>query len=387
MSTTTNLLILFLILFLSSCTEKGTKEQTEKKAKETSPPAQTPAQKSETKQEEKTDTVSLLLRGFRTYSNFSLADYLQRGVEVVFDNSNHPFNIIQLIDYAKSPRQVIVKADGFDNWNVRHIITLGARVVVSCKSFTPFEIQAFIDAAQPNQKMNVSVIGYYCKPQDLLEFVKSGAKVKVNKLQEPFHIVNLIDAGYKYHNKPLVDVDVEGFGSLHVKEFIRRGANIFVSGWYPGFNVYEFCRISNNVKKGKVWVFGNKYSLKENKRFLEQNATIFIGKDSRGTGFNAFEVAEIIQKNPSKVVVIGDFYQPHEIAKFIELGAKVVFLYRYQAIHHLNSYVYQTPPPEPPVLSQKNKYGYYPPKREYNYLHRPSPNVNLDLYKLFNILY
>lgn len=152
MSTITNLLILFLILFLSSCTEKETKEQTEKKAKETSPPAQTPAQKSETKQEEKTDTVSLLLRGFRTYSNFSLADYLQRGVEVVFDNSIHPFNFIQLIDYAKSPRQVIVKADGFDNWNVRHIITLGARVVVSCKSFTPFEIQAFIDAAQPDQK-------------------------------------------------------------------------------------------------------------------------------------------------------------------------------------------------------------------------------------------
>jgi len=81
-----------------------------------------------------------------------------------------------------------------------------------------------------------------------------------------------------------------------------------------------------------------------------------LGRYYKG-GFNAFEVAELIRKNPSNVIVVGDFYQAHEIAEFIRLGAKVIFIYCTQDNCDIEAFLNKTPPPARNVLSQDNKAG------------------------------
>ncbi len=315
------------------------------------------------------------------YDNYALSKYLGKGVEVIFDSRKYDFDISQLITYAIDPYQIVIKARGFDNWSVSDFAGKGARVLVDCCSFTDFEIRAFINSTPQNKKDNVIVYACRCGCLSVLDYIKMGARIKINKIHEPFNIVNFIDAGWKLHNKALVEVDAYGFDSHWIVEFIRRGANIFVSKGFSGFDVLQFAKISKETNKGKIKIDGKFFTLNELQWFLYYDATIIVGRYYKYVGWrylkygpNAFEVAELIRKNPSHVIVVGDFYQAHEIAEFIRLGAKVIFLYC--CTHDkcdIEAFLNKTPPPARDVLSQDNKKGTAPAIRGKDYYHTPRP--------------
>ncbi|TAL67097.1 MAG: hypothetical protein EPN82_16115 [Bacteroidetes bacterium] len=304
------------------------------------------------------------------YSNYSLSQYLSKGAEVIFDSKRNCCDIDQLIGYAKDPYQVVIKAKGIDNWCVSDFAEKGTRVLVDCRNFTNFEITAFINHAPKNKKSNVIVYACGCCCGSVMDYVKLGARIKINKAHEPFNIINYIDAGWKLHNKALVEVDASGFGCHWVAEFIRRGADVFVSSGYCGFDVLQFAKIAKETGKGKVRIDGKFFTLNEIQRFLEYDATVIVGRYYK-CGLNAFEVAELIRKNPSHVVVVGDFYQPHEIAEFIRLGAKIIFIYCTQDNCDIEAFLNKTPPPARDVLSQDNKAGKSKAIKFKDYKHSP----------------
>jgi hypothetical protein len=154
-----------------------------------------------------------------------------------------------------------------------------------------------------------------------------------------------------------------------------------VSKGFTGFDVREFAKISKETGKGKVKIDGKAFTLNELQWFLYYDATIIIGKHWVFTGgkwkldgLNAFEVAELIRKNPLHVVVVGDYYQAHENAEFIRLGAKVILLYCCtQDNCDIEAYLNKTPPPKKDVLSQDNFRGTAPAIRGKDYYHKPIP--------------
>lgn len=306
------------------------------------------------------------------YGNYSLSQYISKGAEVIFDSNKDCCDISQLITYAKDPYQIVIKAKGMDNWCVADFAEKGTRVLVDCWNFTDFEVRAFINHAPKDKKDNVIVYACGCCCGSVLEYVKMGARIKINKKHEPFNTINDIDAGWKLHNKALVEVDAFGFDCHWVDEFIRRGANIFVGNGFCSFDVLQFAKISKETNKGKIKIDGKFFTLKEIQRFLEYDATVIVGRYYK-CGLNAFEVAELIRKNPSHVVVVGDFYQAHEIAEFIRLGAKVIFIYCIQDNCDIEAFLNKTPPPARDVLSRDNKAGKTKLMKFYDYKHTPKP--------------
>ncbi|OGU14176.1 MAG: hypothetical protein A2X61_07090 [Ignavibacteria bacterium GWB2_35_12] len=317
------------------------------------------------------------------YGNYSLSQYLSKGAEVIFDNKKDCYDISQLIGYAKDPYQVVIKAKGMDNWCVAGFVEKGARVLVDCQNFTNFEVSAFINHAAVDKESNVIVYACGCCCGNVLEYVKMGARIKINKIHEPFNIINYIDAGWKLHNKALVEVDAYGFDCHWVAEFIRRGANIFVGKGFYSFDVLQFAKITKETNKADIKIDGKFFTLKEIQRFLDYDATVIVGRHYKYLGWrflkyglNAFEVAELIRKNPSHVIVVGDFYQAHEIAEFIRLGAKVIFIYCSQDNCDIEAFLNKTPPPARDVLSQDNKAGKTKAMRFFDYKHTPKPCRN-----------
>ncbi|MBI5326282.1 MAG: hypothetical protein HZB41_13590 [Ignavibacteriae bacterium] len=309
------------------------------------------------------------------YGNFALSQYIGKGAEVIFDYKKDCCDISQLMTYAKDPYQVVIKAKGFDNWCVADFTEKGARVLVDCWNFTDFEVRAFIEHAPKEKKDNVIVYACGCCCGSVMEYIKMGARIKINKAHEPFNIVNYIDAGWKLHNKPLVEVDASGFDCHWVYEFIRRGANIFVGKGFCSFDVMQFAKLCKETGKGKIKIDGKFFNLKEIQRFLENDATVIVGRYYKG-GLNAFEVAELIRKNPSHVIVVGDFYQAHEIAEFIRLGAKIIFIFCTQDNCDVEAFLNKTPPPARDVLSQDNKAGKTKAMKFFDYKHTPKPCRN-----------
>jgi len=197
------------------------------------------------------------------------------GAEVIFDNKKDCYDISQLIGYAKDPYQVVIKAKGM-TIGVFPICRESVRVLVDCWNFTDFEVRAFINHAPKDKKDNVIVYACGCCCGSVLEYVNMGARIKINKKHEPFNIVNYIDASWKLHNKALVEVDVFGFDSHWVGEFIRRGANIFAGNGFCSFDVLQFAKISKETGKGKIKIDGKFFTLKEIQRFLEYDATVVV---------------------------------------------------------------------------------------------------------------
>ncbi len=306
------------------------------------------------------------------YSNYSLSEFLSKGAEVILDKKEDDCDVSQLIGYAKDPYQVVVRARGFSDWSVADFAQKGARILVDCGNYTDFEIRSFINYAPADKKSNVIVYACHCCCGNTLDFIKMGARIKINKAQEPFNILNYIDTGWKLHNKPLVEVDAYGFSCNWVQEFIHRGANVFVGKGFCGFDVLQFARTAKETNKGNVKIDGKFFSLKELSKFLDYDATIIVGKYYKH-GLASFEVAELIQKNPKCVVVVGDGYQAHEIAEFIRLGAKVIFIYCTQDTCDINAYLDRVPPPSMLGLSQDNKAGKRHPVKTFDFFHQPKP--------------
>ena len=293
------------------------------------------------------------------YMNYPLSQYIGMGAEVILGQPKTDFAISQLITYAQDPYKIIIDASFYNPWVISDFAEKGARIVVKRWLFSDFQTKAFIDYAPQNKKDNVTVIAIGSPPQtrptQTLEYVKMGARVKVFKWwHKPFDIINYIDAGWKLHNKALVEVYVLGFNSYWVEEFIRRGDNIYVRDWFSSFDILQFAKISKEVGKGKVRIDGKFFTENEIQRFLSYDATVILGGEMPGNSLNAFKIAELIKKNPSHVVVLGDFYQAHHIAEFIRLGAKVIFLWGSQSNSDIEAFLKKTPPPARDVLSKRN---------------------------------
>jgi hypothetical protein len=364
-------LLLFISLIIVSC----------QKADETKPAETKGADSLKAKESVKPGgEIEQNLGGLKTlmgncYGNYYLSEFIAKGAEVILDKKKDDCDVSQLIGYAKDPYQIVVRARGFNDWSVADFAEKGARILVDCWNYSDFEIRSFINYAPADKKGNVIVYACKCCCCNILDYVKMGARLKINKRHEPFNILNYIDTGWKLHNKPLVEIDAFGFSCNWIQEFIHRGANVFVGRGFCGFEALQFAKSAKETNKGKVKIDGKYFSLKEISRFLDYDATVIVGKYYKH-GLSSFEVAELIKKYPNSVVVVGDGYQAHEIAEFIRLGAKVIFISCTQDVCDINAYLSKVPPPSMMGLSQDDRAGKRHPAKFFDFYHQPKPCKN-----------
>lgn len=294
------------------------------------------------------------------YCNFSISEFLQKGAGVLLDKKKSSFEVAQLIEYAKDPKQVIVNGKNFESFAVSEFIQKGAKVVVGCPQFCAFDIKSFI--SQAKDKSNVTVVACLCSPNDVLDFVQMGARIKINQKHEPFQLLSYIDAG-----KDLVEVDCRGYSSNWVLNFINRGATIMVDYKFNPFHIYEFALAG----KERVLVNGYKMSVDNLEKFLTAGAKIVVGKfpkkcckgkptakEPNSSLFTSHEITNLIKIHPERVTVIADKFDAHDVANFIQLGANVIFKDKVHDPFNINRFLGSaTVPPTNNALSEKNKSG------------------------------
>jgi|DewCreStandDraft_4_1066084.scaffolds.fasta_scaffold00288_5 hypothetical protein len=354
------LIIIAIIISFGACSNKDDKQKPKEDTTKTTKQIQGTSQADSANKpveatEEGNPPANIKMKA--CFNSITMSEFISRGAEVVFDWRTKSFDISQLIPYAPDPTKIWVMGRFFNPWELVDIVKKGAKIIISCKDFPSFTINALISEAK--NTANVIVVSYNCCCAQTQEFVEKGATVIVGKPHEPFHILSYIRAGGER-----VIVNVRGYTSHWIMNFVQRGGSIKIDNSFNAFDVLTFAKAG----KERVSIMANGFNYNHVKMFLKEGAKIVIGRTWFSPHlYKSFDLVDIIKVNPANVTIIGDFYEEHEIAEFIKLGAKIKFFtcrcWERDKFCDVDEWLSGQQPSSEPTLGQKN----LPMKERKNY--------------------